>query len=119
VSRGLPPIHERILYTLGTRERSTADIAGVLRVHQTTVSREMRNLAQAGRVEQTGRRGNVFLYRAVELTTEPPKPVAPSRCTCGDLVTVHELNGQGMRARCSAGSCGCRLFVSAAAVADA
>lgn len=118
MSRGLPPIHERILYTLGTRERSTAEIAGVLRVHQTTVSREMRNLAQAGRVEQTGRRGNVVLYRAVELTSEPPKPVIPARCTCGDLVTRHRFNGRGMRAQCTA--CDrCRLFVSAGAVADA
>lgn len=47
-------------------------------------------------------------------------PVEPTRCTCKHLVSLHAINGKGMRATCSAttarlGRCDCRLFVKAGA----
>ena len=43
-------------------------------------------------------------------------PVEPARCTCRHLVSLHALNGKGMRAACSKrgpNPCPCRLFVKA------
>lgn len=119
MKRDLSPACRRVLDALiEGGEQSTAEIATALRVHQTTVSRDMRVLVQAGLAETSGRRVNTYLYRAIELADGPSKPVAPARCTCGDLVTRHERNGKGMRARCTACTT-CRLFVSAQAVARA
>lgn len=42
------------------------------------------------------------------------QPYEPTRCTCGDLVTLHAFNGKGMRAACSSSRSACRLFVAAA-----
>lgn len=113
----LNPSVRRVLDALAVGgECSTAELADSLGVHQTTVSRDMRTLVDRGLAMQSGRRANTFLYRAVELTSGPPKPVPAARCTCGDLVKVHALNGRGLRAKCSAMGCGCRLFVKAGAV---
>jgi hypothetical protein len=43
-----------------------------------------------------------------------PRP-AVAHCTCRHAVTSHRIDSRGYRARCQAGSCGCRLFVSAKA----
>lgn len=40
-----------------------------------------------------------------------PRPAA-RRCNCRHTVDRHAINGRGMRARCTAGPCGCPLFVA-------
>lgn len=43
-----------------------------------------------------------------------PDPTV-ARCTCRHLVSLHAINGKGMRAACSGSQCDCRLFVKAGA----
>lgn len=45
-------------------------------------------------------------------------PYEPGRCRCGDLVTLHKINGKGQRAACSDPLCACARFVAAEAVSD-
>jgi hypothetical protein len=40
-------------------------------------------------------------------------PYEPTRCECGELVTLHALNTKGQRAACSSSTCGCKRFVAA------
>lgn len=40
-----------------------------------------------------------------------PRPAA-RRCNCRHTVGRHAINHRGMRARCTAGPCGCPLFVA-------
>lgn len=40
-------------------------------------------------------------------------PYLPSRCVCGDLSTLHVINGKGERAACSSSLCDCRRFAEA------
>ena len=37
-------------------------------------------------------------------------PHEPTRCTCGDLITVHRINDAGVRAGCSNSNCDCKTF---------
>lgn len=51
-------------------------------------------------------------------TTDPSAatgmiPYLPSRCECGELATLHAINGKGQRAACSSSLCDCRRFVKA------
>jgi hypothetical protein len=46
------------------------------------------------------------------------QPYEPGRCRCGDLVTLHVINGKGQRAACSDPLCTCARFVAAEAVSE-
>lgn len=39
-------------------------------------------------------------------------PYEPTRCTCGELVTLHAINGKGQRAACTNSNCPCKRFVA-------
>lgn len=44
------------------------------------------------------------------------QPYEPTRCECGELVTVHAFNTKGQRAACSSSTCPCKRFVAATEV---
>jgi hypothetical protein len=51
--------------------------------------------------------------RADSLAATGRIPDPPARCECAHLVTLHEPNSKGLRARCQWQPCACRLFVKA------
>lgn len=112
----LTPRAQRVLDAIGGEERSSAELAAATGLHQTSVAGEVRKLIDAGLVEMSGRRANALLYRRIQVASGPPRPYEPAVCECGDIATVHALNGRGMRAKCSASGCACKLFVAAEAV---